>query len=1125
MQSKNFEYLRSAWEDLATLGAFAEQYAVVDPQSAVSKLRTFAEQIANFIYLHHGLPKSSQPNLNDLLTSTAFAQAVPRVVVTKLHSLRIQGNRGVHGESVLPQSAVMLLQEAHELGRWMYLTYSNGNLQDCPIFVAPQVAADSAAETKLKREKVQILQRLVAQEAEMQKLIVDLEAARSKARVAEESAAQLQNAQELGQQMANVLSFDEATTRRHLIDSMLVSAGWRVGGDGKSTEEVGQEILVQYQPTNSKEGFADYVLYRKQDGKALGVIEAKKTAIDPERGREQARLYADGIAKEQGGLRPIIFCTNGYETTIWNDAQNEPPRKVYGFYSKDSLEYLLVQNEQRKPATQITVNTEITKRIYQIEAIKRVTERFAAGHRNALVVQATGTGKTRVAILLCDALISAGWARRILFLCDRRELRKQAKENFQRYLNEPLVYVTANTYKEREHRIYLATYPAMMKVFESFDVGFFDLVICDESHRSIYNRYRDLLLYFDAYQVGLTATPVKFISRNTYSFFGCEDKDPTSHYSYSEALSDSAGPFLVPFKVKTISTDFTRKGIKYSELSPEQKQQIEEDEVDAKSIEFESHDLDKKVFNLDTIRIVLENLMQNGIREASSSHVGKSIIFARNHDHAILLQKQFFKLYPQYGGNFCKVIDNYEPRAEQLIEDFKKKDSEPVIAISVDMMDTGIDVPEVVNLVFAKPVYSYVKFWQMIGRGTRLCKNLFGPGNDKKEFLVFDHWGNFEYFDELKEEAEPPTSKPLLQRLFEARIELADTAIKKPELPTFDAIAELISQDIADLPDATISVKEKYKIVHTVRDRQVIHQFAPATVAMLKQDIAPLMQWRSVASNHDAYEFDLLICELETELLRGTPRVQDLKGTLLTQLSQLSMHLNQVRDKADTIAKLKGADFWASVNTKALEQVRLELRGIMKYRDKTGTPILPPRMLDVAEVRENVQRYDYKPKLDGLELAQYRNRVESVLRKLFDKNEVLQRIKTGRPVSESDLAALVSLVLTQEPDLDLSDLLDYYPETAGHLDLAIRSIIGLDPSAVRDHFNAFVQKHTILNSMQLRFLQMLQNHIAKYGSIEIERLYEEPFTSLASNSVDEIFGDDQIDDLLEIIGAFRPPPI
>ena len=1126
MQSTNFEFLKPNWEALANIAGFAEQYAHADPASALVKLRQFCEQVVEHIYAFHKLRKPYQAGLNDLMQDYTFIQTVPSVVLSKLHSLRVQGNKAAHGEEVGTPQSRWILQEAYDISKWIVLTYGDAVVGALPAYREPEPPS-TRDPAELRREKKAILERLAKQETQTEQLLKELDAERKKARTAEATTEELQAAIAAGRRSVQTLQFNEETTRHRLIDSELVSAGWNVGPNGLTTDEVGQEIDVVYVGDHSGKGRADYVLYRVQDGRALAVIEAKKTSVDPEVGREQARMYADAIAATQGGHRPIIFCTNGYEITLWNEANDEPPRQVFGFYSKDSLEYLLVQNRERRPPDQIKVNTGITNRMYQIESIKRVTERFAARHRQALIVLATGTGKTRVAISLCDALIKAGWARRILFLSDRRELRKQAKENFQRYLDEPLTYVTANTYKEREHRIYLATYPAMMKVYESFDVGFFDLVICDESHRSIYNRYRDLLLYFDAFQVGLTATPVKFISRNTYSLFGCEDKDPTAHYSYSDALTDPNGPFLVNFKVKTLTTEFTRRGIKYSQLTDEQREQLEEDEGDPESIEYESHELDKKVFNKPTINIILENLMNNGIRDATGSHVGKSIIFARNHNHALILQKQFWTLFPQYGGNFCKVIDNHEPRAEELIEEFKKPKSGFNVAISVDMLDTGVDVPEVVNLVFAKPVFSYVKFWQMIGRGTRLCEGLLGTDDngkpvDKKEFLIFDHWGNFEYFDELGEEAEPRPSKSLLQRLFESRLELAETALNKPNIPSFDATAELVIKDIIDLPDSTISVKEKYKEVHTARNPEAIKQFDPATVAMLRQDIAPLMQWRSIEADADAYKFDLLMCRLETEHLRGSPRFEDFKADFLNQLTQLSMHLNQVRAKADVIAKVRGSAFWTNVSVAELESVRIELRGIMKYRAASGIPALPPKVLDVVDHKDLIEAQDYKPKLDGLKLAQYRNRVESVLRKLFDQNEILQRIKAGQPVSEDDLQSLVSLVLTQEPDLNLSDLVDYYPETAGHLDLAIRSIIGLDPEAVKQRFNAFVQKHTTMNSTQLRFMQMLQNHIAKYGSIEVDRLYEEPFTALSASGVDGIFREDQIDDLLEIIGAFRP---
>jgi type I restriction enzyme R subunit len=1122
MMSRNFEFLRPTWEELATLGAFAEQYTVPDPSSATVKLRTFAEQIVQFIYHRHGLPKPYQNNLNDLLINASLAQAVPKVIVSKLHSLRIHGNKAAHGESVLTSTALWLLQEAYELGRWLFLSYASGSKSDCPEFTPPSPSTGTEAEKKLRREKTAILAHLAAQEEQMGALLAELEASRANQSVPQATEEQLHAAQEQGQAAADTLSFSEEATRRRLIDSQLVSAGWNVGALGASTDAVGQEVEVGHQPTATGRGNSDYVLWG-DNGKPLAVVEAKKTSVNAEIGRTQAKCYADGFETSYG-QRPIVSYTNGYDIWIWNDAQNEPPCKLYGFYSKDSLEYLHFQIASRESLIKAQPDASIAGRMYQMEAIKRVVERFAARHRKALIVQATGTGKTRVAISLCELLLRARWAKRILFLCDRRELRKQAHNVFKEFMpGEPRTYVTSSTFKDREKRIYLATYPAMMECFESFDVGFFDLIIADESHRSIYNRYRDLFAYFDSLQVGLTATPVEFIARNTYKIFGCEDRDPTAYFSFSDAIAHTP-PYLVPFEVVSHTTPFLRKGIKYSEMTDEQRAQLDEDEEVPAAIEYEQVEIDKVVFNKDTNRIILRNLMEHGIRDASGTRVGKSIIFARNHNHAVLLQNLFDEMYPQYGGKFCRVIDNYDPRAEELIDDFKGVGINPelTLAISVDMLDTGIDVPEIVNLVFAKPVYSYVKFWQMIGRGTRLREDLFGPGQHKTHFLIFDHWKNFEFFDQRYQPVEPKLVKSLPQLVFEARLKLAETALQQAKPEVFETILNLIAKDIADLPSETIAVKEKWKEVRAASNLDTLRQFDPATKAMLLGEIAPLMQWRNIGGHEAAYKFDLLVCRMETELLKGSSSFDDLKAETLGMLDDLRMNLAQVRAVAPTITEVRTADFWANVSVSKLEEVRDRLRGVMQYRLTPTLPSLPPKVIDVAEDLALVERKKHVVKLDGLQLAAYRIRVEKVLRDLFETSETLQRIKRGQPVSLTDLESLTSLVLTQDPMLDLHDLVEYYPDCAGQLDLAIRGIIGLDAEAVHERFTSFVQQN-ILNAAQIRFLDLLQNHIAKYGSIEVARLYEPPFTSLHADSIDGLFPDEeQAHSILKIIQSFRP---
>ena len=1124
MNSINFEFLRAEWPELASLAGFAEQYTFTDPPSALIKLRTYLEQLVEIVYYRLELKRPVQPNLLDLLNEDSFRIAVPDVVRTSMHAIRMNGNRAAHGADGTTPTALWLLQEAHKLGQWTYLTFARKQVESVPVYQAPTSDSVGLSKGRLQREKKAVLQQLAAQEAQMQKLLDDLALARKEAHAAQATADELHARLQSAQRYASVLDFNEAKTRRHLIDSLLVGAGWDVGADGQSTQEVGQEIEVQHQPTPSSIGAADYVL-RDDNDRPLAVVEAKKTAVDPEVGRTQAKCYADGLEQDHG-QRPVIFYTNGFDIWMWDDAAGYTPRKLYGFYSKDSLRKLIYQRGKRaeKPLTAIVPSKEIAGRLYQTEAVRRVLDRFQNRYRKGLLVQATGTGKTRVAISISEALIRAGWANRILFLCDRRELRKQAHNAFKRFLpNEPRVYVTSQTYRDREHRIYLATYPAMMKCFETFDVGFFDLIIADESHRSIYNRYRDLLRYFDAHQVGLTATPrCDLISHNTYELFNCPINDPTAFYSYQEAIN-ATPRVLSPFEVETFTTPFLREGIKYSQMTPEQRRQIEEDEVEPAAIEYEQRQVDNYVFNKDTNRLILQNLMTNGIKVANGSRLGKTIIFARNHNHAVLLQNLFDEMYPQYGGNFCRVIDNYDPRAEELIDDLKGEGKNPdlAIAISVDMLDTGIDIPELVNLVFAKPVFSYIKFWQMIGRGTRLCPNLFGAGQDKQKFLIFDHWGNFEYFDESYTEAEQRTGKSLQELLFEDRISLAQTALDAQNAAVFELSANLLLADVRALPDNALAARDKWRQVKTVQADDVIRKFTPATKALLQAEITPLMQWRDIAGDVSAHKFDLLCCQLQIELLRGSARVADLRGELVNRVSQLQINLNPVKVRLPVIEQVKSGAFWTAPTVQDIEEVRQELRSVMQYcGGGDGGTGLPPKIVDVKEDESLIERKKYLPKLEGLELVAYRDRVQRALAHLIDTSPALQKIKAGQPVGEGELNEIAALVLAQEPGLDLSDLTEYYPETAGNLAIAIRSIIGMDAAAVDHRFTAFAQ-HYPLNATQLRFLDLLKNHIRDYGSIELDRLYDAPFTSLSQDGLDGVFPDQQqADELIRVVESF-----
>jgi len=1121
MQSQNFEFLRDTWPELAGLAGFAEQYAQTDPQGALGKLRSFAECSVSIVYSELSLPKPPMSSFMELLSNDAFVAVVPRVVMDKFHAIRIHGNKAVHGDKINEQCAQWLLKEAFDLGRWLFATYAQGDAATIKDFEQPK--PPQSAKADYKNERKALLEQYAQQEARMRAMLAELEAERQKnaqlARTGAELTQLKQQAASKGEQIANELHFDEAATRKQLIDLQLAQVGW----DVSNNQQVTLEEKVLHQPTQTGVGFADYVLW-DDNGKPLAVVEAKKTAVDAEKGRHQARHYADGLEKMHG-QRPVIFYTNGPDIWIWDDhpEQNYPPRKLYGFYSKSSLQYQVRQRTERKPLNSVSARADILgERLYQHEALKRICERFETKQRKALAVQATGTGKTRLSIALTDVCMKAGWAKRVLFVCDRRELRKQAKNAYSEYLTAPITVLTGKSVQDTHNRIFVATYPAMIKLFEKFDPGFFDLIIADESHRSIYNIYGDLFRYFDALQVGLTATPVEMVSRSTCQLFGCDFKHPTSNYSLETAIEES---YLVPYQVVKHTTKFLRDGIKGRALSAEEIAELEDKGIDPNSLDFDAREIDQAIYNKDTNRKILQNLMENGIRQADQQTLGKTIIFARNHNHAKLLEQLFDELYPQYGGKFCQVIDNYDPRAEALIDDFKTKgqgnNDQLTIAVSVDMLDTGIDVQEIVNLVFARPVKSPVKFWQMVGRGTRLCENLFGPGKRKTHFQIFDHWGVVEYHGMKQREVTVSQSKSLMQRLYETRLRLAKTALQHAEPDFFDCLAQWLHKTVNSLDDKTLAVRDKWKVKRQMSDLEIIRQFNANTVILLETEIAPLMQWLDIRGHSDAYQWDLLVSQIQQQKLQKSGAFDDQAGEAINQLWQLQMNLNQVKAKAETIKQCREPSWWQAASPAELERMRIELRGIMQHRDKGGPGTLPAPIIDIAdgdEIHEHQGTY-----LKAVDMASYRIKVEQALKELFEQDPVLQKIRNGLAVSETELDNLNALIHTQHPDIDLNVLKGFY-DTAAPMDQILRSIVGMDAVKVNQHFAEFIQQYPGLNARQVQFLGLLKRQIGQSGAIEIDSLYQMPFAALGE--LDSLFtNEQQIGDLLAIVESFGKQPI
>jgi len=701
--------------------------------------------------------------------------------------------------------------------------------------------------------------------------------------------------------------------RHLLIDVMLREAGWQLNGDNDT------EYQVQGMPNKTGIGYVDYVLWG-DNGLPLAVVEAKNTLHDSRKGQQQTKLYADCL-ENRFGRRPVIFYTNGYDTWLWDDTQY-PPRKVSGFYTKDELEWT-ISKRNNKNLSDIKINKEIAGRYYQVEALKRVAATFDDKHRKALLVMATGTGKTRTAIALVEMMMKHGWARRILFLADRNALVIQAKNNFVKLLP---TLSCADITKEKEnidlHRMIFSTYPTIVNKIDSekindllvYSPGHFDLIIIDEAHRSIYQKYQAIFQYFDALLLGLTATPKSDVDKNTYELFDLENHNPTFAYELDKAVTDK---FLVPPKKVAASTKFLREGIKYKDLSEEEKAEYEDkfwnEATDTMPEEIDSSELYQFVFNDHTVDLVLTQLMKDGLKVEGGDKIGKTIIFAKNHRHALHIQDRFYKLYPNLGGDFIQVIDNYQTYAQSLIDDFSIVKKNPQIAISVDMLDTGIDIPEILNLVFFKAVRSSVKFLQMIGRGTRLCPGIFGipqdeddKSKDKQYFLIFDYCGNFEFFDVNPDGIEIKMPKSVSQLIMEARIRIA---IRLEDKEFKDETHQLLRKELLDAAHQTILrlnrnsfiVKAVLREVNIFSNREKWDSLSLEDTHILFDKLTPLAEpddW-----DEDARRFDLLMLNFMFSFVESNPDVYrytaNLKFISKNLLKKINLPL--VKQKENTL--------------------------------------------------------------------------------------------------------------------------------------------------------------------------------------------------------------------------------
>ncbi len=906
----------------------------------------------------------------------------------------------------------------------------------------------------------------------------------------------------------------EKQTRKEIIDKRLKVAGWDVANPSQVISE--HEVFHQFGKEEGV-GYSDYVLLGR-DGKPLAVVEAKKTSVEAEVGREQAKQYTDGFEKTYG-IRPFIFYTNGHDIFFWDD-KRYPPRKVFGFFTRDDLESLRFQNDQRQTLSAALIDKKIVGRPYQLEAIRRALEAFEnKNRRKALLVMATGTGKTRTAMALIDVLMRANWVKRILFLADRNALLKQADGAFKEYLpNAPRVRVSKDNCPP-DKRVYLSTYPAMHGIYPSISPGFFDLIIADESHRSIYKRYKEIFDHFDAYQIGLTATPVDFIERNTFKLFETGDAEPTFNYSYEEAVDQK---HLVSFKALSIQSRFQVEGIQAGNLPVSIQKKLIAEGKDVEEIDFEGTDLERKVTNSGTNEVIVREFMEQSIKDETGTKPGKSIIFALSHLHALRLEETFNRLFPEYQGHFARVIDSHDPRANTdggLLDQFKDPKDPMRVAISVDMLDTGVDIPEVVNLVFAKPVFSRAKFWQMIGRGTRLCKNLFGPGKDKEYFLIIDHWNNFSYFQMTPEGKEPNVTLSIPERLFEARLNRAEAAMLSGNDNIVSQTIEELKADIAALPKESVVVKEKMMEFARTEEPAYWASFSEKTVQDLRKNIQPMMRVRNI-EDFDALRFDIQVIDAETALLKKDTEVFKIyQARILNNLEELPLTLNQVRAKENTISKTKTPKFWNDADFNALELMRRELRALMRHRSRQSVDIEKLDLADHILIRDTIE---FGPEMERSSTAEYRRKVEEKVKELLQSNEVLQKIKSGKPIDEFDIQSLADLLRSQDPYVTESLLQRVYDNRSARFIDFIRHILGLQKLQTRSEtiskaFDDFISTHNDLRADQIQFLRMIKTFILDRGKIEREDLVAPPFTNMNPHGIRGIFPPTQLGQVLQFI--------
>ncbi len=1127
-----FGFLEPEFREQFELAERAEKYALDDPGACGLYARKTLESIVIWVFRYDpSFPMPYEQKLNEYLHVPEFKSLYGGSLFDLARKIQRVGNRAAH-EAKPPSKAeaVDVMQALYKLSYWLVHTYGRAEKPERVSFSPQKLPRPNEAVRRSLKERQELeeqIQREVEETALARQRAADL------AQTVEEKDAQIaalmaQIAEAKAAAVAVPMAdeaLDETETRDYLIDLYLEEAGWPL-----NQERDREYPVTMPEGTKKTNGFVDYVLWG-DDGLPLAVVEAKKTTADARVGEQQGALYADALEAEFG-RRPIVFYTNGYEHWIWDDhAHGYPARRVQGFYTADELERLIGHRTQRKALSTIDVNRNIAGRPYQKRAIRSMTEAFEHKVRKGLLVMATGSGKTRTIIALTDVLQRANWVKRVLFLADRQELVKQAAAAFTEHLPD-IDPVNLLTDPNKDARVYVSTYQTMVgKIDERlpdgthrFGPGHFDLVIIDEAHRSVYRKYRGIFEHFDSLLVGLTATPKDEIDRDTYGLFDLERGFPTDAYSLDQAIDDG---YLVPPRGVSVPLKFVREGIRYDDLTEEEQLELEEsgwgdddgdgliDDGGDTPPDVSTGELNKFLFNEDTVDKVLQHLMTNGVRVAGGDRIGKTIIFAKNQDHARFIKERFDVHYPSLdAGRHAQVITHGMYDAAKAIEDFKKKDSAPHIAISVDMLDTGIDVPECVNLVIFKPVRSKAKFWQMIGRGTRLCPDLFAPGQDKTHFTVFDYCSNLEYFGENPDAAEPGMSRPIGERLFAGRVEILDALAQDGEGQDHRELAELLHETVASMNKNNFLVRQHLRLVEKYSEPTAWADSAAVEVdkASLMRDLAPLPD-QMPPDPEDSRRFDLMVMNCQLGALNDEPfKLARERIIAICGLLEVKENIPAVAKEIELINAVQSDEWWIDVTYRELELMRRKLRALVLLVDRKN------RVAVTTDIEDEIGEAVGVEFMPATPFADFRRRAEAWLGEHLGE-AVVAKVRSGDPLTADDEADLQRLLVAAGVGDDAS--FDEASERAGSLALFVRSLIGLDRAACQTKFAEFLDDKRY-SAKQIRFVEMLIEELTNKGVVEAGRLYEQPYMGLAPEGPEDLFTTEDTDRLFDTIKQLEP---